>query len=179
MPTLADVRPGDVILLRKSHSFFGRLIRLWTHSPYSHAMIAVKLRAGTTERLCALESLEPEGVRLYPLDRYVRENTLDLFALRPGLGNVGVTDFALAHLGERYASSWQFVRSFGLLHRLWQRLTGRHLPDADARREFCSELAAKWLETRGCVLAKRPWETSPADLATWTEHLEPKGELTP
>jgi hypothetical protein len=116
-----------------------------------------------------LESLEGHGVRLYPLDRYVRECDaagviLDWYRIvDERVDRDRLVGHALAHWGERYARPWQFVGSFGRLARAVRRWL-RMPPDADTSGWFCSEIYADALLLAGY----RPNEDEPPLVPAFT-----------
>lgn len=176
MPQVSDVRDGDVLLFRKSRSAFGRFIRLFTAAAESHAALAVWASVAGVRQPCALESIEPGGVRLYPLARYVHEITIDRYLPRDGHGWLAAA-FGFRQLGQPYVGPRQFLISFGAFTRRVRKLLGREPANLDPRRWFCSELVAAALSAAGYRLPKTPWELVPADLAK-LECLKFDGELT-
>ena len=182
---LSQIRSGDVLLFRRSTSLFGRLIRLRTESPYSHAGIAVQLQVGPFQQLFVAEALEGVGVRLFPLPRYVRQChaegcLIDWFKIiSPEVAGEWAAAYAVDQVGKRYASSWQFVWSWGWASSWWRRLTGRPA-DTDPERFFCSELVAGALEYAGYVpdddLPQEAAETAPGAIALFP-CLQRKGAI--
>ena len=92
-----DIQSGD-LLAWSGHSFFSRLIKLFTESSITHVGIAYKLG----KRLFVLEAMEGRGVRIFPLSRRV-----PFFWIRPSVRthewNTIVEDAALERIGEKYS----------------------------------------------------------------------------
>jgi hypothetical protein len=77
-----------------------------------------------------------------------------------------VVAFALSKWGLRYASPWQFFRSWGWLSRWWANRRGLPADTNDAR-FFCSELVLDALRTggyKGEGYDKPAAQTSPGDV---------------
>lgn len=149
----AALRSGDVLLV-EGRSLFALGIKLRTRSRFSHAGIVLRIAVGGAERLCILESLEPWGVRLYPLDRYLERcsrkgECVHWYALEEGVDRQQVAAYALAQWGKRYASVWQFLVSWGRITGFARRLLGLKPADTNAERFFCSELVASALRAGG------------------------------
>lgn len=184
---LAQIHTGDVLLFRRSPSLFGRLIRVWTQSPFSHVGVAIRIVVDGTQRLAILEALEGVGVRLHPLDRYLEEChrdgcKVDWYAVTDdSVDRLKVAGYALQHWGKRYASPWQFAWSWGRLAAWVRRMRGLSV-DTDPERYFCSELIAGALVYAGYRpdgdLAIEPAETAPGDVALYT-CLQRRGEIEP
>lgn len=152
-----NIQNGDVFLF-EGRSWFARLIKARTRSIYSHAGCALWIGINGTKTLCVLEALEPHGVRLYPMDRYVAECAakgvrVHWFELDPcGSENVNrdhVAAYVFKQLGKRYVSPWQFFVSWGWLTRWLRRLLGKGVENLDPERFFCSELVAAALRAGG------------------------------
>ena len=167
------IQTGDVLLFRKSPSLFGRLIRWYSQSPYSHVGIALKIQINGHFRLAIIESLEPQGVRVFPLDFYLAQEKksgaiIDWYQVTdPTVNREKIADYALAQWGKRYSSPLQFLWSFGWLS---NRLRKRYCLPADVNpdRYFCSELVSSALEYAGYVPEKEftdPVQTSPGQVA--------------
>lgn len=184
---LTLIRNGDVFLFRRSPSLFGRLIRLWTQSPFSHVGIALWVQVDGTRRLCILEALEGVGVRLHPMDRYLEECQrqgclIDWYQVTdPAINRDRIAGYALDQWGARYAHPLQFVWSWGRLStrlRRWLGLTA----DTDPERWFCSELVAAALKHAGYVpdsdLDLDPAETEPGMVALFP-CLQRRGAIEP
>ena len=169
--TREHIRDGDVLAFR-GNRLFSRLIKLWTSSRVSHVGLACWMHG----RLTVVEALEPGGVRVYPLSRYIqRGHDVDWYAMDQPTDDVldhgsidrdCVVAFALSKWGLRYASPWQFLRSWGFVSR-WVAKKRGLAADTNTERFFCSELAlAAFREGgyRGEGFDKSPAETSPADV---------------
>ncbi len=191
MPSLDKVRPlietGDVLLLRRSRGWFGRAIRLWTESQYSHAGIIVWTSIECQLRLCVLEALETYGVRLYPLDRYVQDAhaqgfKLDWFRLiDPDVSRRRVALFAFDQLGKKYAVR-QLLRSFLRLPSLVWRWLGWGKDVDGEERFYCSELVDAALRAGGWKPAPEddvPADAAPPEAIAEMTCLHREGEITP
>ena len=157
------IRDGDVLAFRGTR-LFSRLIKFWTQSRVSHVGIACWMH----KRLTVIEALEPGGVRVYPMSRYVsRGCRVDWYHLvSPDLNRQQIVAFALSKWGLRYASPWQFFRSWGWLSRWWANRRGLAADTNDAR-FFCSELVLDALRTggyKGEGYDKPASQTSPGDV---------------
>lgn len=182
----APIRNGDILLF-EGRSLFARLIKLRTRSPFSHAGVALRIAADGTERLCILEALEPWGVRLYPLDRYLeqchrRGERVHWYSLEAGINRDKVAGFTLSQWGKRYASVWQFLVSWGRCTGLVRRLLGWTSTDTNTERFFCSELVAGALNAGGYQADAEddlpPAATHPGAVALF-RCLRRQGVLTP
>lgn len=156
-----NVKSGDLLFF-SGRRVFSRVIQLWTRSRWSHVGMAVRF----DQDLYVLESLECVGVRLVPLSVWLQW---------PGDIAIGKTcleqhdrdrlvRIGLQHLGERYASPRQFLRSFSIV---WSRLS-RHwrlAADTSSSRWLCSEFVAYLLRSVGYLLPDEPARISPARLA--------------
>ena len=179
------IQDGDVLAFRGTR-LFSRLIKLWTRSRVSHVGIACWMHG----RLTVVEALEPGGVRVYPLSRYVgRGCEVDWYQVdqpatdvmtHGALDRQEIVAFALSKWGLRYASPWQFLRSWGWLSRMIAERRG--LPaDTNPERFFCSELALDALRAGGYQgegYEKPAAETSPADVIE-LPCLRRRGRLEP
>lgn len=181
------IRTGDICLFRRSPTLFGRFIRLWTQSPFSHVGIALWVIVDGTRRLCILEALEGVGVRLFPMDRYLEEChasgcLIDWYQVVDSeINRDRVAGYALQQWGRPYATPWQFVWSWGLLSGWWRRLRG--LPvDTDPERWFCSELVTAALRHAGYVPESgddsEPAATEPGAVALFP-CLQRRGAIEP
>ena len=130
------ISSGDVIAFEVAPwSLFSQLISLWTRSRYSHVGLVMKVHG----RLAVIEALEGRGVRIHPLSRLVRTRRLDWFKLdKTQVNRVALVGDALSHWGQRYASPWQFIRSFSILTRRFLDKWGAP-GDTNDERFFCSE----------------------------------------
>ncbi len=178
-----QIRTGDVLLFRGT-SFWSWLIKLRTKSVYSHAGIVQRVRTNGHSRVCIIESLEPFGVRLFPLERYVAQGEhIDWFQLDDKTINPEkVADYAMAQWGAAYALTglwwsftWmgQFLRRFNTFRKLSARLANRD-------QFFCSQLVAAALENAGFKPDEGlvPIETDPGAVARIT-CLKRQGTLEP
>lgn len=125
------------------------LIKWWTHGPYSHVGLLVKLSEGGTERVFLLHSTGKTGVVLLPASRYLSDLKgtawlVPLDAPYAALKNpnyeADLLGYALAQLGRGYnlSGAAKFVLPF--------------LPE---RRDklFCSELALAAVRAAKLLLA--------------------------
>ena len=164
---------GDVLLFRQSPTLFGRLIRWYSQSPYSHAGIVLRIKVNGHDRVAVLESLEPWGVRIFPLERYLAQEKscgaiIDWYqVVDPAVNREKIAAYALDQWGKRYSSPWQFIWSFG---RLFTKIRERYeLPaNVNPGRYFCSQLVAAALEHAGYV-PEREWadsaDTTPGEVS--------------
>ncbi|MGE0760133.1 MAG: YiiX/YebB-like N1pC/P60 family cysteine hydrolase [Pirellulaceae bacterium] len=183
----APIANGDILLF-EGRSWFAFGIKLRTRSQFSHAGVALWVNVDGTSRLCILEALEPWGVRLYPLDRYLdhchrKGERVHLYRLHESINRDKVAGFTLQQWGKRYASVWQFVLSWGRVTRFFRWLFGRPLNvDTDPERFFCSELVAEALRAGGYVPSVEddlaPCMTDPGAVALFP-CLQRLGVLTP
>lgn len=158
------MRSGDVLLF-EGRAWYSWIIKIRTSSRISHAGFVIRLGG----RLCCLEALEGQGVRLYPLTVYlaaghkIRWHRLN--AKRNGIDRRKVVEHALAQWGKRYATPLQFIRSWGYLGR-WLGDLFRLPVDVDRDRMFCSELVLDSLQAGGYHPPEgmQPASTSPGDL---------------
>jgi len=181
-----EIKNGDVFCFR-GRSLFGWLIKLRTRSVYSHIGIALWIKVDGHERLCCMEALEPGGVRLYPMDRYLQDcerNGIQVHwysVADPVIDRDQVAGFVLRQWGKRYASPWQFLLSWGRVTRFVYRLFGWRRGDVDPDRFFCSELAAGAFRTAGYDPPGgdpiRPFEVDPGAVSRFT-CLSHRGEIT-
>lgn len=184
---LPIILTGDVFSFRRSPTLFGRLIRAVTQSSVSHVGFAIWLQSQAYRRLYICEALEGHGVRLYPMSRCVEEcaRTGCIVDWHAFDGNAEqravIADFCESSVGKRYASPWQFVRSFGLISRWLGRRFGWPV-DLDPERFFCSEFVATALAAVGCF-PDEPDTPDPAAMAPGWIDLYPclhhEGALTP
>ncbi len=162
---LANLDTGDILLFRKSPTLFGRLIRWWTGSPYSHAALVLNVLG----RKLVIESLEPRGVRAYPLDKYLAQEKadggiMDWYIADESLDRQKMAQFCLDRLGDKYSAPVQFLWSFLPLGRRMRRLYP--LPaDLNPSRYFCSELVAGALEAGGYRPGPDPVLVTPGDVS--------------
>jgi len=126
-------------------SLFSQLISLWTRSRYSHVGLVMKVHG----RLAVIEALEGTGVRIHPLSRLVKRRKLDWFKLdKTQVNRVALVGDALTHWGQRYASPWQFIRSYSFITR--KILDSIGVPaDTNNERFFCSEFVMHAMRQAG------------------------------
>jgi hypothetical protein len=200
----ARIQTGDVFLFQGS-SIFGRLVKLRTLSRYSHAGIALRVKADGCTRVCVLEALEPHGVRMFPLDQYLEgKDRVDWFAITedyvympqvPLVGEPGtdpeirlpddgrinrekMAAYALKQWGRRYA--WrQLFWSFSITGRFLRYLFRWNLTQREKGKFFCSELVAHALAHAGYRTEDglTPIQTTPEDVSRYP-CLQRRGELT-
>ena len=137
------IQDGDVLAFRGTR-LFSRLIKLWTRSRVSHVGVSCWMHG----RLTVVEALEGVGVRVYPLSRYVAQGShIDWYQVDQPEDDVvdhGTLDrqkivaFALSKWGLRYASPWQFLRSWGWVSRRIAQRRGLS-SDTNPNRFFCAE----------------------------------------
>jgi hypothetical protein len=182
----ATIENGDVLLF-EGRSWFARAIKLRTRSKFSHAGIALWIQTGGTRRLFICEAMEPWGVRLHPLGRYLEECTrrgevVHLYQLDRTVDRDKVAGYAVEQAGKRYASVWQFLVSWGRVTGFFRWLFGKKVCDTNPDRFFCSELVAAALRAGGYVPAPEadmlPAVTDPGSLALFP-CLQIQGVLTP
>jgi uncharacterized protein YycO len=157
------LRNGDVLAFRYDpKSFFSQLISFRTRSRISHVGILVRFY----DRLCVVEALEGRGVRVFPVSTLLKQGrTLVWYqtTLPVNLNRFAICNAALSHWGQRYASPWQFVRSFGLLTRwICDRLKIKR--DTNKERFFCSEFVVTCLQEAGIDIDADPATMSPGDV---------------
>ena len=145
------IRTGDFAFFR-GRRLYARLIQMRTCSVFSHVGIFVWIGHGATQRLSIIEAMEGRGVQLLPCSCILtRDGSVDWYRLnaRPADGfeidREAVAGFAMRQWGRRYASVWQFFRSFGFSI---PKFFGGPA-DTDPDRYFCSELAAEALAAGG------------------------------
>jgi hypothetical protein len=181
------VKSGDVLLFEGTR-WYSWLIKLWTLARFSHAAMVMKIAGPSGELKFVCEALEPNGVRLYPLDRLLEECAKDgtrvhwyTLAYEDDVDRFKMVDYALRQLGKRYVSLFQMVCSFGRLTRLIQRKLGyHHALELDADRFFCSEFVASALLAGGFKPDSEadflPVTTDPGSIAEMT-CLRPMGVM--
>jgi hypothetical protein len=179
------IRDGDVLAFRGTR-LFSKIIKLWTRSRVSHVGVACWMHG----RLTVVEALEGVGVRVFPLSRYIEQRCrVDWYELlqaerdtiRHGpLDRSSVVAFSLSKWGLRYASPWQFLRSWGWLSR-WAAVHHGVPDDTNPDRFFCSELVLDALRSggyRGEGYDKPAAKTTPADVIE-LPCLRRRGRLDP
>lgn len=133
-----EIEDGDLLAFH-GRTIFSWWIRVVTKQRVTHVGIAVWIRG----RLYVLEAVEGRGVRIHPLDDYLRDRKLrvdwhELYATQYGVDVEKLLDEAFANVGKRYAPWWQFFRSWGVLTR-WIAGLMEWALDCDDERFFCSE----------------------------------------
>lgn len=172
-------RDGDVLAFRAC-GFISALIRRVTCARVTHVGFLVTIRG----RKCVLEAREFKGVRLVPLSIYTSDSTcrVDWLRLKDEAYSISrwtVINEAFDHLGQRYASPWQFLRSWGLVSSTLADWLGWPA-DTDATRFFCSEFVLACLRRAGYAANGHfePARTAPGDIVE-LRCLQPMGELDP
>lgn len=157
-----DIRDGDVLAFRGTR-LFSRLIRARTLGRVSHVGFAVWLPAWG--RLAVLEAMEPGGVRLHPLRHRIESGEWVDWYETDGdqVDRLAVIRAAFPHWGKRYASPWQFLRSWGVVSRWVVDKMGRPA-DTNHDRFFCSEFVAHCLGAAGYAVDDPVWR-EPARMA--------------
>ncbi len=159
-------KTGDLIFFSGRRPF-SWLIRIRSLSRWSHVGIIVCPNVeGQDIEPQIIESLEGVGVRT------VSSNVWRQWRGRVAIGRITLppklreqlVDYAASKRGCRYASPWQFIRSFAVLTSRVLDLF-RRPEDRDRERFFCSELAAEAMHSVGILLPKSPSKMKPADLA--------------
>lgn len=158
-----DIQNGDVLAFGYvRRSFFSQLISLVTRSRISHVGIAIRFY----NRLCVIEALEGRGVRVFPISTLLKQGRKIVWyqtRVPVGVKRFEICESALRHWGKRYASPWQFLRSFSLLtKRICDRL-GIQV-DTNEERFFCSEFVVDCLSGAGIQIDADAAEMSPADV---------------
>jgi len=125
------------------------------------------------ERLCVMEALEGRGIRIYPVSKCLEDGEqIDWYELHKPEDNkidrAKVVEHALSYWGKRYASIWQFVRSWGLVGKWFGKKTKAPI-DVDPDRFFCSEFVLTCLRQAGYLgegfaARLRPAEAAPGDI---------------
>ena len=170
----AVIQTGDILLGAGTHAM-SRLIRLATHSDWSHVAFAV--RVDSIDRVLVCESVEKIGVRALPLHTFLYgvqgkkpfpgpvllARNENLTAASPDSIRA-MTDFALDQLGDPFAT-WEILK---IATRILVGAAERPMPQAlAARRDFiCSEYAALCFQKAGVTI---PWDgrgfIAPCDFA--------------
>jgi hypothetical protein len=146
---------GDVLLF-EGRAWYSALIKQWTLSKFSHAAIMLRIKADGAMIPSVVEAIEPYGIRVYPLKRYMqqcakRREVVHWYRVTDdNVNREKVVRYALEQWGKRYVSPWQMVLSFGRWARMFMRLFGHATPvNLDPDRFFCSELVASALQFAG------------------------------
>lgn len=163
---MSQAKTGDLIFF-SGRKPFSWLIRIRSLSRWSHVGIVTCPQVeGEAIEPQIIESLEGVGVRTVHSDTWRKWNghvAIGKLTLAPASREL-MANYAASKRACRYASPWQFVRSFALLTSRVLDLF-RKPEDADRSRYFCSELAAEAMQVVGFVLPKSPPKIKPADLA--------------
>jgi len=158
-----DIQNGDVLAFGYvRYSLFSQLIRLWTRSSISHVGIAVRFYG----RLCVIEALEGRGVRVFPVSTLLAKGRKIVWyktVIPQKLSRFEICQYGLSHWGKRYASPWQFIRSFSVLTK-WICDKLKIKRDTNDERFFCSEFVVNCLLAVKLDVAGDPAEMSPADV---------------
>lgn len=165
------IQDGDFLLFRGDRCF-SRVIQVWTRSVYSHVGVALWLEAGGVRRLCCIEALEGRGVQILPMSRVLaRDGAVDWFSVVAApegrvLDRGKLVSYALSAWGSRYASPWQFIRSFSWLTRRLMNWLGKPM-DTDPDRFHCVEMIMRAVRHAGWEDSdpRDPAEMSPGDAA--------------
>lgn len=165
-----QIASGDFFFIQ-GNSWYARLIRWNTASRFTHVGIAVWISFGKDDRkrLCIFEAINGQGVRLYPMDRYLglckkaREKVF-WYRTDSSINREAIVAFVSLHWGKRYATTWQMVYSFGWGTQIFKKIFGWSDKDLNKDGFFCSELGAGALLFAG-VKTKLPASQSPGDLA--------------
>jgi len=184
---IAAVKTGDLFFLARSRTWFGRLIRLFSESRYSHVGCFVWGRMDCGEReLYVIEALEGVGVRHYRFSLYLRDAEREGFRIDhfdhrdPNVDGARLARYCLDRVGLPYASPWQFIRSFFWVGKVLLKTCGLPVNLDPGKRYFCSQLIAEALLAAGGGAdepgAPAPEETEPGDLADFYP-LGPKETL--
>ena len=164
----ATIKNGDVITFR-GRSLWSRLIRLRSSARVTHVGLAVWAR----DRLCVFEARERIGVRLYPMSAYVTACRVEgvqvdwhkLQSSPHGIDRQKVVEWATMQWGKRYASAWQFLRSYGPIAAHLADVLGVPV-DVNGDRFYCSEYVLAALRHGG--YAGEAWRkaasTTPGDV---------------
>ena len=171
------IRNGDILAFRGNRCF-SWLIKFRTLSRVSHVGIAIWFN----NRLCCLEAMEGSGVRLFPVSKFIDDGDwVDWYELYDeSVSREQMVKYGLTCWGKRYASIWQFIRSWSIVCR---RYFDKSLaaPDTNQERFFCSEFVMAALKEGGYSgegYERPPARTSPGDIVE-LPCLHRMGRLTP
>ena len=142
----SNIQQGDVVAFQFAPwSIFSQVISIWTRSKFSHVGIVMKVHG----RLAVIEALEGVGVRIHPLSRLIKTRKIHWFQVTDdNIDRDEITRSALTRWGCKYASPWQFIRSFSLVTSwLCDRLGVDR--DTNPNRFFCSEYVMHCLHQAG------------------------------
>jgi uncharacterized protein YycO len=156
-----DLRLGDVLLFRGS-GLSSQLIRLFTHSPYSHVGLVFPYQG----RVYCFEAVGV-GVRLILMSEVMRRyhGGIDYYEVPRAAPEqrTGAISFCFQQLGKIYDR-------LGILRLVVAILLNRKPAVRDDQAWFCSELVAAAYRSQGLPLAPvSSAYTSPADLAVSPE----------
>lgn len=157
------IEEGDVLAFHfDPGSIFSQLISFRTRSRVSHVGFAVKVHG----RVCVIEAIEGRGVRVFPLSMVLKQGRkVDWYHtdVPRTSWRWTISNEALSHWGRKYASPWQFVRSFGLVTRwVCDRLGVAR--DTNDKRFFCSEFVVSCLKRSGIMIDGDSALMSPGDV---------------
>ena len=169
-----QIKTGDILLFQ-GHGLFSWLIKLRTRSVYSHAGIVQRIKTNGHSRVWVIEALEPFGVRLFPLQRYLLNgDDIDWYQIvDPNVSGEKIADYAIEQVGDHYSfrglfygftTFGRFLRSIAALHK------ASKLARWSPKNWFCSQLVAKAAANAGFKSdeGKVPIETGPGDLARYS-----------
>ncbi len=139
-----------------------RVIRWFTRSPVSHAMIT--FRDATLGKVMVMEATG-RGFRMVPWAGWCLHNSMKArFALRVA-EDVQLT--ALQNLAEKLGAEYDYISLLGFLWRRWRKRYDNPLDDA--KRLICSEAVATFLGLCGLKMDD-PSSYTPNDLFVLLEH---------
>lgn len=170
-----ELHTGDVLEVRQARWLGALPIRKRTDSVYSHVALILDLEDG----LFIAEATWPQGVRLVPLDKWLKgmRGEVDLFAVDPDQVNTWkMRIFAMNRLGDPY-SLWQLVASWGHVVRLIRRFSKKP-KDVNRQAWICSEFVSAAFLAGGYRHDEKflPAETDPGMVARFT-CLRRRGQL--
>lgn len=144
--------PIRIYFYKGEATFFDRLIRWWTHSPYSHCAVVITEDGGVDVLFEAMNDIGVRSRVVVPeIDlRPSQWDHLDIPA-SPASG-VEVDDWCVSELGCGYDWSGLF----------WSQVL--RIPREHPRKWFCSEFAAAALKRLGMLAGKEPCTFSPGSL---------------
>lgn len=166
LDAVTQLADGDLLAV-KGKSAWSRAIQLRTFSRISHVGLAIWSK--DFNQWCLLEAKEKIGVRLFPLRTYLQCNPgievvwYELLADKYNINREDLIEWSKKQWGKKYASTFQFLRSWGSITRRIADLLNVPL-DTDSNRFFCSEFIAGGLEVGGFSIHKDPAQTDPGDL---------------
>lgn len=150
---------------------FSRLIRWKTGQPRSHVGLAVWLQFnGGEKRLCILESLVKQGIRIYPLRRYLETDIWPYNGqiwwqplIDPKIKGNALIDYGLQKWGNGYADHRQFLVIASSLLQFIRRKRGKRL-DTNPELFHCAELVTSALVAQGFEYPHEPTMATPGDV---------------